>query len=111
MTASTLRAWRTLPLLCLFVLSFITTAASAQPNVPPCSSPRAAARSLFYWLQAEHFDPYRATLCFETGGKRQDQLVKAARHAKAVFDSRALRVHLDELSDHANWLEEASGAG
>jgi len=71
-------------------------AQAAAPPAPDCTNPRAAADTLFNWLQPEHYSPAKASTCMDVppganGERLAVQLVQ-------VLDARAVYVPVSTLS-------------
>lgn len=67
----------------------------------PCSSPRAAMKTLLDWQQAGQFDPARAATCIDRTGMEEPELEapQIAVKLKKVLDARGLWVDLDAIPD------------
>jgi MscS family membrane protein len=87
-----------LRILIAIACSITTLAARGQPP-SDCSTPRAAADSLFAWQAAEHHDLERAAMCLDPSGRERGELPELARKVKAVYDGRALFVDMPAISD------------
>lgn len=59
---------------------------------------------LFYWQQPGATDLAKAARCFDPRGRAEHELERLARGAKNMFDSRALFVDMDLLSDQPEFV-------
>jgi len=87
--------WSRLIWICLIWMLAVPAYAAAPP-APDCSNPRAAADSLFNWLQPKHHDPAKAKTCMDVpkganGERLAVQLVQ-------ILDARAVYVPVSTLS-------------
>lgn len=65
---------------------------------------------LFYWQQPGTFDLSKAVRCLERAGRTEQELQALARRTKSLFDSRALFVQMDNLSDDPAYVGPAGDA-
>lgn len=105
------RHWPKMPL--AFLVGWLTLCVLPVPlraeEPAGCSSPRAAAESVFYWLELGRFDLARASQCLEGSGRSARQLEVAAQRIRSVYDDRRLRIDFDRLSDDSKWVDPVTG--
>ena len=90
----------------LLTASLIARVAQAQSE---CSSPRSATDSVFRWQQPGSQNIARAIQCLDRRGRSTVDLERAAVRIKRVYDSRALWIEPDTLSDDPEWRDPDTG--
>lgn len=99
------------PLLALVAAALAIASFPAALRAQPagCSSPRAAAESVFYWLELGRVDLARASQCLERSGRSARQLELTAQRIRSVYTERKLHVDFERFSDDPSWVHPVTG--
>lgn len=94
----------------IFVLAVVVTGLARAADPPEdCKTPRAAVESVFGWLDPSHYNPTKAIRCLDRSGRSVAELRESAERIKRVYESRALRIDAQKLSNEPNWVNPQGG--
>ncbi len=92
----------------LAVLAALGTTGRALAQAD-CSNARSATDSVFHWQQPGNLNVGKAIQCLEREGRSTVALERVAVRLKRVYDSRALLVDMEAISDDPDWTDPETG--
>jgi MscS family membrane protein len=95
--------------LAVFVLLGTLLASGVALAQPDCSNPRSATDSVFHWQQPGNENIAKAIQCLERAGRSTVDLERVAVRLKRVYDSRALWVEIETISEDPEWKDPETG--
>src|SRR5262245_44542346 len=94
----------------VFSLGVVLFGQRARAELPrDCNSPRHAVETVFAWQQPWTHDGVKAALCLEAPGKTPSERAELAEHIKTLYDTRALYVRVNAISDDPAWVDPGTG--
>lgn len=88
----------------MFTLLLLSTWASAPAHAQDCSTPQAAARTLFDWQTPQQYDPGRAATCIAVPSNASG--ARLAVQLKQVLDGRGIYFPVDSLAASPDPVDE-----